>query len=492
MAQSLCFNIFCFLLHFVQILNASNLSNVTDNTITCTENECYIDCIKQDCNYKTITTLGTTFSMIINCSSSDFRSNNSYCLGMHVTGGAYNRYSLSILCNGWYSCNQTVIEGYMYNELNIECSGGHSCELMHILFQHTIRKHINLTFSQILIDYPVYITRSASNTADSFVGIENFNLNCSNSACNQLHIDMTNVYIGYADITCTGSYLYDEPLSWYFVVLQQININWNAYFSPLYQKAAVVFVNLLQPINPQGPITVNVNCHQCTSLHLTVSNNDVININNYNYSALISCDENGCDNAEFHFNHVKASVICNNKDACSSTVINAMSANIFDLSCYGPQACWRNTIFCPSYSKGVCQIECSDRTQSCSYMNVYVNNEYVREYLDLECPENGLNRTCDMNFNCKSMNGIEEKKRTNLTFDYGKNKYVCQDNKIDYCCPNPQTNSQQNELWFIIGIVFICLFAVMVFISVYLTWRVFRKSSVEYEKVSPEPPKKPR
>eukprot|EP01084_Bolivina_argentea_P054238 99487_1 len=123
--------------------------------------------------------------------------------------------------------------------------------------------------------------------------------------------------------------------------------------------------------------------------------------------------------------------------ACKDINIYASESNVLDVTCDATNGCQNSNIYCPSNTEQACLVKCGDISNSCLDLNILVNDDYINNFLSIDCPLPPINQPqCNtIDFMCLPSNT-----RTDYIYDSINEIYSCSD---DNCCPNNggRTNS---------------------------------------------------
>ena len=113
-----------------------------------------------------------------------------------------------------------------------------------------------------------------------------------------------------------------------------------------------------------------------------------------------------------------------------------------NLICSNTQSCQSASIYCPYREENSCSITCSESTQTCYEMQIYVPDGYEWNYLDLTCASQeifGSDSCTNLNINCN------DEGRLDTTYSYFSdpiNAWKCTNNDPTYCCPYYNTSDE--------------------------------------------------
>eukprot|EP01083_Nonionella_stella_P146336 460103_1 len=126
----------------------------------------------------------------------------------------------------------------------------------------------------------------------------------------------------------------------------------------------------------------------CTRMMLTNVNTITVYCNAYDCAGLIFAMENAGD---IYFD-------CDGDQACYNAIFRAGLSHSLTIDCNGAESCRAASIDCPFYSTNTCDLMCSGDADSCAEIEVFVEDEYVYEYFNLQC--NTSDSCTDINFHC--------------------------------------------------------------------------------------------
>ena len=364
--------------------------------------------------------------------------------------------SCIIRCEGSYTCMYMIIEANQANyidQFSLWCGkregvGGQQydvCDYGWILLDA-----INIIdFNIFMYDYNdgnVNIDYGSSIT-----NINSFNYQCI-SSCADLSVfpfKENGITITDADIVCNNcgpnsyfNFLIKNSLSMDCSGKDSIACTGDYYISLLSDKADGVTITCSDTTNTYDFYSIG----SCTG-YFDISTITDSNSNDNNVS--IECGYRGaCGSGVFNFTNMNTiNMDCYELTSCIRTTIVADTSSQLNLICNETSACKESNVYCPSGDENVCNIDCYlfGHYSVCGEMKIYSQNDYVYEYLNLECAFDP-NIDCDDVFNlifcyepCGDiMIGCEttfEEYSTGIYYDYDLNTSRCSTGLSQYCCP---------------------------------------------------------
>eukprot|EP01084_Bolivina_argentea_P080279 145457_1 len=411
------------LVHFV--LSASAQINCIG------QQNCVIECGSQNCTNNNIYGNNAT-NLEVNCP------NNQSCFNTNIICSAATNSSCSINCIHNNSCNQATITitAFTSKLLNISCIGKSSCQYINanalknvhsidsIMVRCTEQKscyqsQLNFKNISLIIDtVHISCTDYSSCYNSTFVTLYTPSLNILCST------DISNPY------TISGGCMYFNMET---IVTHSLHINCIHDTACNYATFDIVTTD---------NVHINITCNNqpnsfgsCENAQFNISYNDTNTIiPNTNVSLLCA----GCLAATFNFKNLNdINIICSAINACWQTVFNGTSVETMNVFCNDKSSCYASSVYCPSAEQ--CHMDCIDKYHSCSMMNIYIPSDYKHGNLDIKCPSNVDNYSCDdIIFRCQSLSIDPFYPLPQLTvyqFNNNTNKYECRDKGTTFCCP---------------------------------------------------------
>ncbi len=115
----------------------------------------------------------------------------------------------------------------------------------------------------------------------------------------------------------------------------------------------------------------------------------------------------------------------------------AADADLLNLQCEGSYSCRFGDIYCPFFQENACNINCTSNDFAiCNWMDVFVENNFIHNYLNIGCPNSNDKEACNrIRFDCNSK---ERNSEAEFVFDNRIKQYQCYGS---YCCPWNSTTS---------------------------------------------------
>eukprot|EP01084_Bolivina_argentea_P293271 504357_1 len=170
----------------------------------------------------------------------------------------------------------------------------------------------------------------------------------------------------------------------------------------------------------------------------------ILSSSDYNNAVSMICGYDfDCALVFITLNNVIAEIECIGSSSCrgdNGGSIFGFDAQSLDVICNDENSCLSTSIFCPYYSKNICNITCGNHSDSCSKMQIlYDYKEYINHFLELSCPYylnlcNNVEFGCIVEYSDDGVSGGYGTTDIHYEYDNITNEYYCAFSS-DQCCP---------------------------------------------------------
>eukprot|EP01084_Bolivina_argentea_P288817 495777_1 len=356
---------------------------IIEDTFTCPPNvDCYIDCSTfstQSCSGWIVDGTASS-SLTINCSQSETGILGGYgCEGTKIKCPNQQSSSCQIICDKFYSCSESTImvPSVSMDTLIVDCSGQHACESATLVFDFKYVNTLNLTmkciYASILFGNNINVTS---------INDANIDMECSNCL-----LDMSNIEIGNFNIDCDEC----DNIKLDLIIKESVTVSCN-YRSSC--KNGLIDLLLLDTVEKTNIYCQNIGIsaqQQYATCGGATFNIYSTNLNS-NHSVSATCNQYDCYNTSFSFTNIsQVTMNCDEPYSCEYFTLVTTHTELLQLSCGNESACYYADIFCAYNSENACNIECANKKDACRRMDIFVDDWYTINYLNLMCPDPNSN-----------------------------------------------------------------------------------------------------